>query len=466
DAESYLRQAINSNQLHLHEAINARTELAFALRKQNKVAEAANILYDALTDIAEHTKAHHHESKELVKDMWLQRLAIKLGLGLALCRCTDKSELRAELQDKTYEPFDYLDTLLNDELKNLSIMETRILFNRWVGENDSDLFMKNWYLMDNKERAKKGTLILEFYRNKVSLEIAKICNLLRDNRIDNLELSYLGELPPTGISDDDFLKLVDALRENTSLKKLYIRRLSGENNSGRLTSLFDALTMAYHNGQHLTYLYITGARYKQTTEIESTLSYLRVNQQLEIFHPALFDWKCDEYFKQLADIIKEHSSLCAFLPDIIRHPGAGQLLANACITSNNIIQVYPFAGRIFEKQPVELANNKAFEYARLKIANKAKQIQLEALFQIQLHQVKSSFEQNCTNIVKRKDGSLPRDREEFLTHLNKLNSCHAGFFYTAQALQHSVLVKNCQPLAEPLQKLVATAGELKKYTTY
>lgn len=464
-AENYLRQAIGSNKLNIHEAINAQTELAFALRKQNKVAEAANILYDALTNILAHENAHHHESKELVKDIYLQRLAIKLGLGLALCRCGDKSKLRVELQDEIYEPFDYLEKLLDNELKNLTIMETRILFNRWVGENDSDLFMRNWYLMDNKERAKKGTLILEFYRAKVSLEIAKICNLLRDNRIDNLELSYLGEPSPTGISDDDFVKLVNALRDNTSLRKLYIRRISGENNSERLTHLFDALTVAYHNGQHLTYLYIAGARYKQKTEIEATLNYLRVNQTLEILHPALFDWKSNEYFTQLAHIIKDHPTLCTFLPDIIRHSGAGSLLAEACVSADNIIQVYPFAGRIFEEQGIELANNIAFERARLKIANKVKQTQLEVLFQTQLQQVKSCFEKDCMNVARRKDGGLPSDREVFLTHLNKLNNSHASFFDEIRALQKTSLIRNCRPIAEPTQQLIATASELAKYSS-
>lgn len=343
------------------EQIIALTELGYSFRKQRSPIDGAQKLYEALKMLVNYRQ--ELSSPNLDKELDLQQTGIELGLGLSLARCRDKNALPPHLKAINHD--DLLENVTH-KLEQLSIMTIRWLFFRWVGESCNDLFKSGWISQKDKD-SEHGTGLIGLYRKYHPLELGKICSDLRDNTILDLELSYLGEEQPTGVSDQAFRELVASLAENRSLKRLYLRKFSNKVPADstapyhRAQALFDALLRAQHKGQRLQYLSYSGARFNNEEDHQAALTYLRENHSLRILQPALYDWKETAQIEAFAETIKRHPTLTTLLTQMVRAKDGGQIIGQACAAAAQLKYVYPFPGHFQSYNEEEKKNNDVLE---------------------------------------------------------------------------------------------------------
>lgn len=362
-AEQHVRAALTTRLLPLPEQIVAQTELGFSLKKQRKPIEALNALLTVQDQLA--TWREFIDDPHSLKDLDLQHLSIRLAIGLTLCRCDNPALLPPSL--RTVSRIDYLDALHQD-LASIDRMSSRLLFNRWLGRNESDLFLVGWHERASSSNQERGTRLIQFYREIFPLEIDKICDALRENRITKLDLSYLGEAPPTGINNDDFKKLMSALAANTSLKKLYLRKCANSTDPvsepyRRLPALANALATAQKSGQALTYLSYSGTRYR-SDEALAMVAYLAKNKSLIVLQPSLYDIKSLAIFERYAQVIQKHPMLTTLLTGILTSKGAGSVLGKACERAKAFKYLHPFPRALRGGQYTEQSNNEALLNAK------------------------------------------------------------------------------------------------------
>lgn len=362
-AEIHLRQTLSSGHLATPELIIAQTELGFALKKQRKNLDALHYLLAAQEQLTSY-RATIQDPQQL-KDLDLQALGIRLAIGLILCRHDNPSLLPESLRQ--ISRFDYMETL-NQDLSSIDRMSCRLLFNRWLGRNEADLFMVGWYNDNNPSNQERGTSFIRHYREIFPLDIDRICDSLRENSITTLDLSYLGEEPPTGISDQKFTNLMSALAVNTSLKRVYLRKFSNSMNPfsqpyRRLPALANALISAHKAGQALTYLSYSASRY-QSDEALTMANFLSKNKSLIVFQPSFYDIQSLKIFETYAKAIKNHPTLKTLLTGILTVKGAGSIIGKACEQAPSFKYLHPFPRALGANQAIELANNNALLKAK------------------------------------------------------------------------------------------------------
>lgn len=365
-AETYLNQALNSEYLSTPEKMVALTELGFSLRKQNRPEDALHALVAAQEELEKYRQVI--DSPAQLKDLALHQLGLRLGIGLALCRCRNFSRIPEVL--RSVSKFEYMDAL-RDSLAATDTMCNRLLFNRWMGRNDSDLFVVGWFNGTDASLQERGTRFIQFYRELFPLEIDKICEALHENNITNLELPYLGEAPPTGINDADFEKLMAAISENTSLKQLYLRKCSNSTDPvahpyRRLPALARALTKAQEAGQELTYLSFSASRYS-SEEASDMARFLRKNKSLVVLQPSFYDISRSDIFEQYAEAIENHPNLRTLLTGLLTVRGAGKIIGDACEKANihhRFKYLHPFPKTPFGNRGIECANNNRLSDAK------------------------------------------------------------------------------------------------------
>lgn len=362
-AEIHLRQTLASNQLATPEQIVAQTELGFSLKKQRKNLEALAVLQQAEAQLINYRETL--ADPQLLKDLDLQALGIRLAIGLILCR-TDNPDLLPE-NLRTISRYAYLNAL-NKDLLTIDRMSARLLFNRWLGRNEGDLFLVGWYNDETPESQDRGTRFIRYYREIFPLEIDKICYMLRENSITTLDLSYLGEAPPTGINDQDFEKLMSALAVNSSLKRVYLRKFSNSTDPlaqpyRRLPALANALISAQKAGQALTYLSFSASRF-QSEEALVMAKFLSQNTSLQVFQPSFYDIQSIRVFEAFAKAIQKHATLKTLLTGILTVRGAGALIGKACERAPSFQYLHPFPRPLGVKQRIETDNNNALIKAK------------------------------------------------------------------------------------------------------
>lgn len=364
-AEEFIQLALAENNLPLQEKIIALTEYGFSLRKQRQYEKTVKILKEAkkaLEDYRETVVDHR-----ILQDIAQQHLSLRLGIGLALCRCTDLPKGFSSIaRDK------YL-TKLYEDLNKVDIVTRRFLFSRWIGRNDSDLFMVGWYNGKDDSNHSRGTNLIKLYREVSPIQIDAICTELRENRIASLDLTYLGEPLPTGVSDEDFVKLMDALAVNTSLKKLNLRKFSNNteasdsNNKSRFVRFAEALSMAQSAGQRLSYLSYYGTRYHQD-DAHSMLEFLNHNDSLVVLQASLYDIKTTSIIQEYGNAIQRLPELATLLTGILPAPKAGAIIGKACETNPSFKYLLPFPYNKFMKTQIhEAANHSALFEAKERI---------------------------------------------------------------------------------------------------
>ncbi|MFI5343826.1 MAG: hypothetical protein ACHQUC_06360 [Chlamydiales bacterium] len=355
-AEEYLALVLTEDSLPLPEKIVALTELGFSLRKQRRWEESVQALLKAKKGLEDYQK--EVIDPLMLKDIEQQHLSLRLGIGLALCKF---KELKKEL--KAFDKHTFMQKLYED-LNQLDIMTRRFLFTRWIGSNDGDLFMTGWFDGKNDANHERGTNLIRLYREVFPVEIDKICTALRNNTITSLELPYLGEAPPTGISDEKFEQLMQALAVNTSLKKLYLRKFSNcvdpvANPYRRFPKLAEALSLAQTAGQRLTYLSYSASRY-HADEGASMVEFLNTNESLVVLQPSFYDIQNEEIFRAYGRAISRLPRLVTLLTGILCAPNAGKIIGEACESNPSFKYLHPFpCKQFFEGQVDEEANNRA-----------------------------------------------------------------------------------------------------------
>lgn len=354
-AENYARLALNENALALPETIVAFTELGFSLRKQRRYEEAVHVLFKAKRKLEKYQEKVTNPL--MIKDIKQQHLSLRLGIGLALCRCR---ELKSS--PKNFDKHTYMENL-HDDLNAIDIMTRRFLFTRWIGNNDGDLFITGWFDAKNDDNHARGTNLIRLYREVFPLEIDRICDSLRKNTITSLELPYLGEAPPTGISDENFEKLMEALSVNTSLQKLYLRKFSNSvdpvaNPYRRFPRLAAALSAAQALGQRLTYLSYSASRY-DPSEAASMVEFLNHNESLVVLQPSFYDIESGEIFKEYGRALSRLPRLATLLTGILRGSNSGKMIGESCESNPAFKYMHPFPFSFFETQVNEKRNNKA-----------------------------------------------------------------------------------------------------------
>lgn len=356
-AEEFIKKALSGGNLETQEQLVCNIELALSLHKQRRNIDALKVLIQVEDQLSKFIDQVRDDfSKSALHDLNMQLLGVRLGIGLNLARCVDTSNVPDEL--KNINPVVYLQAL-SEELEKSPPMKVKLIFSRWIGPNANNLFIEGWFLKraTPTDASSQGSRLIALYRKFIPLDIAKICQELEANRIDRLDLAYLGMPEPAGISDKDFEKLCASLAKNTSLKALFIRKFSNEAPKDKTSDaaatfqyrsklLFESLSAAHDKGQRLEYLSYSGARYNNKDEMLTTVNYLKKNSSLKILQASLYDWKHTDVFEKFADVIRQHPSLTTLLTGIFKHKGAGELLYHAGKESPHLRYIHPFPGNI------------------------------------------------------------------------------------------------------------------------
>jgi hypothetical protein len=357
ESDKFLNSALKNRCLPVQESLICMIELAFSYHKQRRNIDALNLLLQVEQQLVSLIQDVSNDfSRAAILDLKMQLLGVRLGIGLNLARCKDVNTLPDPL--KLINPVTNL-LRLSDELEKSPPMMVKLIFNRWVGRNANNLFIEGWFQKQGAadDLSVQGARLIGLYRKFIPLDVDRICRDLEANKTEKLDLAYLGMPEPAGISDTDFLKIAKAIACNTSLKALFIRKFSRiehaavQNNSPvpfvyRAKVLFDALSHAQSNGQHLEYLSYSGARFNNTDEMMAVIQYLQNNKKLKILQASLYYWTDASLFRQLADTIQHHPSLTTLLTAIFKLSGAGEMVYQAGIHSPCLRYVYPFPGRI------------------------------------------------------------------------------------------------------------------------
>lgn len=338
-AEEYAEKSLKC-QLSTFDRILTLMELGYAQRKGRKVEEALKNL----------TEAYKLIENVVTPDKDFLKLSLELGIGLSACRVKG-----ALCGNQT--PLAFLDSV-SEKIKQIDFMERRSLFMRWIGNNCNDLFTPGWIFNKQTSDDTHGTKLIAAYREMFPIQVDRICDRLRNNKIEELELAYLGEEGSAGISDDDFKKIAVAISENTSLKRLYLRKFSGKSQLDRCERLFEALIQAQKNGQRLEYLSYSGARLGNDKAFDKIIQFYRENESLKILQPALFDFKNPNKMKELAEAIGKLPELTTLLLGVIPCPEAGESLVKAFKAYQSPLKhLYPFPRPIADEYATAKWNN-------------------------------------------------------------------------------------------------------------
>lgn len=359
EAEKYLNWASNSCLLPLQEKIICDMELAFSYHKQRRYREAICLLCEVETELTELIESVSDDFRRAaLLDMQMQLLGVKLAIGINLARYKSTDGIPGRLY--RVKPVEYLLDIAT-QLDAAPPMLVKLVFHRWVGRDVNNLYIEGWFKDKAKESSVQGTRLIGLYRKYMPLDIEQICQDLRSNRVEELSLGYLGMPEPAGINDAQFLKLMQALAENTSLKSLFVRRFSShvanQAAQNRAELLFNALLSAHGKGQCLEYLSYSGAKFNNVAEMNLMVDYLERNQHLRILQPSLHDWHDVNAFQRFAQAISRHSSLTTLLTGIFKLKGAGRVLYEAGLQCPTLRHVYAFPGAIGDANDPGVENN-------------------------------------------------------------------------------------------------------------
>lgn len=315
----------------LLEKASALTQRHLSTEALIELARAKDLLIECQNGFDEAIQKEGYKNLKL--ELNLLSASIDMGIGINLSRAR-KYKKPVPTVFSELDPVEHIKTL-ETRLDGFISVEVSTLFKRWVGPNANNLFVEGWHYTANDEKnPDKGGNLLALYRKYIPLDLPAICEKLRDNQLTELNLAFLGLAPPAGINDDDFGKLCAALAQNTSLKKLFLRKCCdkmtlAEGQTGRLEQLFTALKTAQSHGQALQYLSYSGARFSSRGDYTQCMDFLAANKSLRVLDLSWYDWSNTEDLARLATILGKHPSLRTLSNGINNHRGAGLAFCTA-----------------------------------------------------------------------------------------------------------------------------------------
>ncbi len=365
---------IDTDALPMAEQAIFYMEHAFTFHRLKKYHHALEELKRAKCILQQLQESCEDEKQSYITEIEIQLKSVELMFGLCLARLKGlKKEIPHQYQQ--IDPVTYL-LEMAAALQESSPMTLVLLLKRWIGPNANNLFIQGWYYK-NPNDEHQGANLISLYRKYIPLDLNQIISDLEANRIDELDLAYLGMPLPGGISDDNFKRFTEALSKNQSLKKLFIRKFAAksdrEERQSRAELLFTALELAQSQGQALKYLSYSGIRLN-TKGIEACLQYLKANRSLTVLQPSLFDFDREAYLqyqehngsllelnqtKAFAEILQSHPRLKTVFFGLSTVPGTGEMLYKLACKPKSLKYIHPFPGRLRSPQDdVAIENRK------------------------------------------------------------------------------------------------------------
>jgi len=335
-AINFLNKALESQLLPLSEKITCLVELARAHQKIRKNREALDKLLEAKGLLrAQIDDSENEAHKWMIVDREIQLIGIEIGIALNLACLKQKNTLdRIPYELSKCDPVEMIIDI-EKTIKDDQAMKIKYILAKWINVNN--LFTRGWHKNKNVTR---GTGLIALFRKYNPLDLSSIINGLERNTVKELDLSYLGEEIPAGISDADFIKLCDAIENNTSLNALFIRRFSTKTDASscnRALLLFKALSSAQEQGQKLEYLSYSGLRLIDGDKegIAAILDYLASNVSLKVLQPSLHDFRLKKDFERFAECLVKHPGLKTLLTGVFKTKDAGSWIYDIFIKHIN-----------------------------------------------------------------------------------------------------------------------------------
>lgn len=327
--------------LHPQELIHFHSQCAYAKYRlgDNKGALDQLILCDTLLQelIANVQDIYWRSAKD---ELELLQLSIKLRLYLILAKMK-KEDYPAQYQSVSPQK-ELIE--LSKKFEQFDPMLIKLMVEKLLAMDSSDYHITGW--TDHGSLQFAGADLIKEIRKVVPVKFDLINKALTRSRsiVEKLDIPFLGLLFPCGISNDECNKFLAALKENTSLKSLALRKFASRaedkqgnmilDTTNRLTNLLTTLDKAQQrrNGMELTYFSYDGARLSKDPNIkeqqmEAACQFIENNSSLLEFFPDLFDWDDEKFFRRFVTALKNHPTLQVLYAGIWeKNPNAGEIL--------------------------------------------------------------------------------------------------------------------------------------------